>query len=428
MSDLMEFHYKEIPVGKYALSTSMRRLRSGRLDFSDATTRTTVGGCLEDALCYTDAVVRIIDKCAVDAALILDRGYSPQAQIFELTILRSGCAYTWNSAHRNGLLMLKRYNPENMTEHPSTLSRDSWELMKEVSWSLDHWRDLHQEIETCYQTGEWFSGVRCQVDKVFPDEAALKKMLGLDNGRKTAVIFAHIFWDSTFFWGRDLFGDFETWFKAAVQAACDNTKMNWLIKIHPANMTKDRREGIKGESLEIATIRETVGDLPPHVKIIPADSEIATHALLSVMDYCLTVRGTVGIEAACYEIPVITAGTGRYDRRGFTIDPETQEEYFALLADLEKMPPLSADMTELARRFAYGLFLRRPAQLTSFHFAYDKDVVASLHVKLADGTSTNPADAKDIESISHWIESGAEDYLREINETGAPLDLLESSI
>jgi len=392
----------------------MRRLRSGRLDLSDPSVRETVGAVLDDALRYTDAVARIVEASAVDAALILDRGYSPQAQIFECVMMRSGRAYTWNSAHRNGLMMLKGYHAGNMAEHPSTLSQDSWRAMKETAWTPDHWRALHEEIETCYQTGEWFSGVRCQVDKSFPDKARLTEQLGLDPDRKTAVIFAHIFWDSTFFWGKDLFGDFESWFVAAVRAACSNTSVNWLIKIHPANVTKDSREGITAEHSEVKVIRETVGELPPHVKIVPADTEIATHALFSVMDFCLTVRGTVGIEAACYGVPVVTAGTGRYDRRGFTIDPETPEEYLAVLADLQNMPPLPPERTELARRFAYGLFLCRPARMTSFRFFYERDAVASLRVSVAENAQRNPAEADDIGKIAEWIRSESEDYWRSV--------------
>ena len=39
------------------------------------------------------------------------------------------------------------------------------------------------------------------------------------------------------------------------------------------------------------------------------------------IDFALTVRGTVGCELACYGVPVITAGTGRYSHQGFTVDP-----------------------------------------------------------------------------------------------------------
>src|SRR5207248_6196585 len=117
-----------------------------------------------------------------------------------------------------------------------------------------------------------------------------------------------------------------------------------------------------------------------HVKLVPADSDLSTLALLGVTDYCLTVRGTIGIEAACFGIPVITAGTGRYDRLGFTIDPKTPEAYLATIATLDAVPSLDACRTELARRYAYGVLIARPAQLCSVQFAYAQDATASLEV------------------------------------------------
>ena len=82
------------------------------------------------------------------------------------------------------------------------------------------------------------------------------------------------------------------------------------------------------------------------------------------MDYCLTVRGTIGIEAASFGIRVLTAGTGRYDHRGFTTDSETRETYLARIAAIETLPRLSAAEQELAERFAYGAFMLRPFALT----------------------------------------------------------------
>jgi hypothetical protein len=54
------------------------------------------------------------------------------------------------------------------------------------------------------------------------------------------------------------------------------------------------------------------------------------------MDYCLTVHGTAGIEAARLGITVLTTGTGRYDRRGFTSDSDSREEYLAKPARIQE--------------------------------------------------------------------------------------------
>ena len=51
-----------------------------------------------------------------------------------------------------------------------------------------------------------------QFDKVFPTRDELTGRLGLDPGLRTALVFPHIFWDGTFFWGHDLFPNYEAFF------------------------------------------------------------------------------------------------------------------------------------------------------------------------------------------------------------------------
>jgi hypothetical protein len=89
-----------------------------------------------------------------------------------------------------------------------------------------------------------------------------------------------------------------------------------------------------------------------------ANTGINTQSLFPVVDYVLTVNGTVGMEFPCYGIPAILAGTGRYDGLGFTVDPATKAEYFAVLKRLHEMPPLSQEVRELARRHFLALMRR----------------------------------------------------------------------
>ena len=47
------------------------------------------------------------------------------------------------------------------------------------------------------------------------------------------------------------------------------------------------------------------------------DSSVSTFSLIRLMDYCLTVRGTVGLRSTIFGKLVLTAGAGRYDKFGF---------------------------------------------------------------------------------------------------------------
>ena len=331
LEELLAMSHGGITVGRYAVARLMRWLRDGDPDLSGAhidTTRTAIA----EACAYTDSVRAIIALHRPSAALFLDHGYSPEGQLFDLMLDHGGACFTWNAAHRDGMLMLKRYGPDNRDVHPSSLSARTWRRLRDMGWTEGHWHTLRREIEDCYHAGHWYGEVGTQFHKRFPAPEALKAELGLDPAKPTAVIFPHIFWDATFFWGTDLFRNYEQWFVQTLKAACANDRLNWIVKIHPGNMVKDRRDGYQGEHSEIAAIRTAVGALPPHVRLIAAGDDIGTLSLYHVLDHCITVRGTVGIEAAAFGKRVVTAGTGRYDRLGFTVDPGTVDAYLDTLA------------------------------------------------------------------------------------------------
>jgi hypothetical protein len=77
------------------------------------------------------------------------------------------------------------------------------------------------------------------------------------------------------------------------------------------------------------------------------------------------VRGTSGLEMAALAKTVITAGTGRYEGNGFTIDPGSAQEYLDVLRRLDKLPPPTAEQARLARRYAHAIFVMKPYTIAS---------------------------------------------------------------
>lgn len=398
--------------GKYAASTLMRKTRSGAFDLSNPLIKKELALALDHSLRCVAMARAILEDIKPAVLVLVDRGYSPSGEFFDLCVSGNIPVITWNAAHKNDSLMLKRYTADNHSVHPSSLSTRTWNAMQQIPWTTEHWEALRGELERCYNSGEWYGEVGTQFNKKALDRASLIKHLGVDPNKKIAVIFPHIFWDATFFWGKDLFENYEDWFIQSIQAACKNNHLNWVIKVHPANLVKDKRDGFSGESSELAAIRKAIGTLPPHVKLLAANTDISTLSLFSAIDYCITVRGTVGIEAACFGIPVLTAGTGRFDRLGFTIDANSKEEYLARISRIETINTLDAQKTELARRYAYGFLLCRPVQLQSMKIRYQQTASADLDVQYQIKTDQQLRNAEDLRSIAHWILSEYEDYFQ----------------
>src|SRR5207244_8892059 len=178
--------------------------------------------------------------------------------------------------------------------------------------------------------------------------------LGLDLGKKTAVVFSHILWDANMFYGEDLFADQEEWFVETVRAAVEDPRVNWIVKLHPANVWKLRREGLGGELDEERAIAEGIGSLPAHVAVLRPEGEISTRSVFEAADYGITIRGSVGFELPCLGVPVLTAGTGLYGGRGFTDDSASTRQYLVLLSRIVQTPPPSSAQADVSRPPAHA--------------------------------------------------------------------------
>lgn len=408
--DLLDIQWRGNAVGRYALSTLMRLQRRGRIDLADPGQRRQALKVLRATFGHALAAETIMERYDPTAVVTTDRGYTPQGPLFDAGVNRGVSAYSMNVAHRDNTLMLKRYGHDNRHEHPSALSLETWSELLAMPWSEERWRELREEIELCYESGQWYAEVGTQFHKRFFDKGTLQGRLGLDETKKTVLVVPHIFWDATFFWGRDLFADYEAWFVETMRLARSNDSVNWIVKVHPANAIKDTRDGVTGTHSEVKALN-ALGPIPGHIKLLGADTEISTLSLFRLADYCLTVRGTSGIEAACYGARVVTGGTGRYDGLGFTVDPQSREAYLKLLSSIADLPGPTPEEIERARRYAYGVFLCRPLHLTSWRFGFRQDEAASLEIYPPDDTGQSLVEAPDIAAMAKWIRSETPDFL-----------------
>lgn len=411
LDDVTDLIKDGVRCGKYAVSTLMRKTRSGSFDLADPAIRQELARALDRSLQCTRTARALLLRLKPKALVLVDRGYSPSGELFDTCIENDIPVFTWNAAHRNDSLMLKRYTRANRDVHPSSLSEDTWIRLKALPWSAVDSERVLQELEHCYTSGEWYGEVGTQFNKKAVDKAALVRQLGLDPSRKTVVIFPHIFWDATFFWGTDLFENYEEWFVETIKAACKNAAVNWVVKVHPANIVKNNRDGVSTEHSELTVIRQAIGALPSHVKLLEADTEISTLSLFKAVDACVTVRGTTGIEAACFGIPVLTAGTGRYDRLGFTLDSDSREEFLVRLAEVQNTERLAPEQNELALKYAWGVLIGRPVSLKIFRMRYRKTQTADLeidfHVRSAEALRQLP----DLKAMATWMRSSDEDFV-----------------
>ncbi len=183
-----------------------------------------------------------------------------------------------------------------------------------------------------------------------------RKMLGLDN-RPVVMIAANVLGDSLTL-GRNVFAEsMSEWITRTVQFFAGRPEVQLVIRVHPGEtlVPKARSMG------QVA--RDAMPNLPDHIHIIGATDKINTYDLIEIADLGLVYTTTVGVEMAMNGLPVIACGNTHYRRRGFTIDPNTWDEYFAavesVLSDF-KSHHLTEEQIGKAWNYAYRFFFEYP--------------------------------------------------------------------
>jgi hypothetical protein len=412
---LLDFRFAAARSGGHAIATARRSLKTGKLELQVPSIRAKLIGCLAGSMASAAAVPRIIQEFQPSLILMDDTAYTPMGEILDVCVEAGIPVIRWFPAHKSSTLMLKRYTSTNRDHGINALSDATWRTLREMDWDSSRSEELKREFSTCYASGDWYSRAGTQFDKRILDVDAVREALCLNPSKKTAFIFPHISWDASFGRGQGLFESYDEWLVETARAACANDKLQWIIKIHPAHVFKSHE---MRRSAEEETLRMRIGQLPPHVSLLSAENDISTFSLFSVMDYCLTVRGTAGLEAACRGIPVLTGGTGRYDRKGFTVDSSTPQKYLERMAHIQDIPRLSLAQIELAERYAYGLFLLRPLSLSSVTMEYkkkygEKDRFSRIQINLR--TRGDWKEAHDLKAFTDWVtNSDEEDFLQPV--------------
>lgn len=410
------FEHAGSMVGISALSTFSSSNGMGSLESGDAASRSLLKTLMIRSCLYTEASERILRTLRPDLVIAVEKGGVGASEIF-FQCLRLGVDFVqWHSCHEPETLMLKRYHSRNVRSHPFSISPASWEKALAEEWKEEHREEVMREFEEGYASNKWFQYKKLTDDKRMLDRSEIISRFGLDPAKKTAVIFSHILNDANLFYGEDLFkGGFKEWLVETVRAARANDRVNWVLKLHPANLYRRANANYTGEYGEILAIREALGEIPAFLKVIYPDNDINPLSLFKALDYAVTVRGTVGAEIPCFGKTVLTAGTGRYSGRGFTEDSQSREEYLEKLKRIEDIPPLDDEAVRKALLHARLFFKVRPAPYSSFaRDIFSKGALPVMARNLgfhADHYSEALKDPR-LSAIADWLESSrAEDYL-----------------
>jgi hypothetical protein len=404
-------------IGPQIISTLSRMLYEGGIDFSRAKVRQLLNDSLTQTLAHVLKVRRLIQSHPSELALTIEANYTVFAPLVDTAIAKDCNVVQMSQPWRDDALTFRRLTSATRREHPSSVSRETLDLLVQRNWTDVEQKALDQIFEDRY-SGRWFLQERNQKDTVRYTRDELIQHFRLDHKKRTSVVFSQVLWDANLFYGKDLFDDAGDWFIETLRAACINTNLNWLIKLHPANTWKRNYEQVNERLTELDLIEREIGSLPEHVILIAPDSEISTLSIFNLVDYGVTIRGTSGMELACLGKPCVTAGTGRYSGLGFTLDSETRQEYLQRLSNLQECSPLSDVELKRAKWHALAAFSLRQWPMKSAKAAFDyQDKGRKPHdhnlILTADCLEQLNRNG-DLEQWGKWAEGEAIDFIQNI--------------
>ena len=401
--EVKEWRFRDAWIGPQLLSTVSRRLLQGAPDLADPEVRDLVFLLLPEMLHEVIRTEHVLAAVGADLVLVDEHNYSVMGPLVDVAIARGAKVITTRPMLRDNALMSLKVTTETRRTHHAAVSAESLDELSARVWTDDRERALTDELEARYSGTRAIQRHYQAAGTVVQSKQEVVGGLGMDVDKKVAVIFSHVLWDANLFYGEDLFENFGDWLVQSVAAACKNDSVNWLVKLHPSNLTK---RGFHGSARvdEVELIEQHVGPLPAHVSLVFPDTDVSTLSLYRWADVGITVRGTPGVEMPCFGRPVLTAGTGRYSGLGFTVDSATREEYLDRLAHVQDHGPLAADEVQRAKWYAYALFKLRSWNIRSFELDDDPAKSGTVLARNVRIVATSVEEARKFGDLDRWAE------------------------
>ena len=365
LSDYRNLYVDEMPIGEIAISTYSRTHGTGVINVSCVDVKKYVHEWIGRLWAIFNALEGVYKTYNIKTSF--------QTEVF---LEEYGAAYYAGMKYgidvlqfagtvRDDAIIIQRKIKDDYRLHHAGLSAATWTQLSQTILSKEENEELEINFLHRY-SDKWHRSKRNYATDAVHDHLQARAKLNVPTDKKIAVIFSHILYDTLFFFGKDLFSDYATWLVETVREAIKNDNIYWFVKIHPSNIWRGESSfKLGGRYEEERLIHEYFGELPAHVRLVYPDDHYSPLAWMQLADIGVTVRGTAGLEMAALGKLVITAGTGRYEGLGFTMDPQNEDDYRALLQSAASAPVLMQSRQHLARLYAYAVFVLKPFPLTS---------------------------------------------------------------
>ena len=373
IDEIKKYKWKKVSCGIFSLSSTFRELKSEEFDINNLNHKIILEKNLNKSINYVDSIYNFLNKNKIGSAVFSDPGYVGQGEMFEIFTNKNIPCYQFFMSVDENKMIFKKYLKKNQKEHFDKISSKNWNIFKKKNKFKSKSNKSLSYIKNLYLKNNWFPSVGTTRSQKFFTKNKILKLLNIDKSKPIAVIFNHIFWDGTFFYGEDAFSTYREWFLETIKVAYKNKNINWIIKPHPANKVQNSRYGIQDTiTEEEKIILKQFGFIPDNLKVLKTNNQINSWSLYQILHYCITIRGTPGIESALFGAETIITGSGRYEDKGFAKYFKKIKKYLNYLSNLRKAPNKQRSSITNAKLYAEIAFLKKPMTLDSISVKFKK--------------------------------------------------------
>ena len=252
-------------------------------------------------------------------------------------------------------------NSEVMRQNTS----DLWTARRDKPLDEGQWEKIRLLFASRQRADLWNNFSRRWQGVPMEGGGKVRRSLGLEDGdqalRRPVVLLATNVIGDSLTLGRQVFSDSMTeWLERTVQYFASRPDVQFIIRIHPGEMVT------KGPSVA-DVVRRTLSAasmaMPEHIHLVPADAKVNSYDIFEIADLGLVYTTTAGLEMAMSGLPVIAVGNTHYRGKGFTLDADTWEAYFATLERVLASPAeyrLTREQVDRAWTYAYRFFFEYP--------------------------------------------------------------------
>jgi hypothetical protein len=339
MKECKNFVHKGVKVGFHAFTSANRYFIGAKTE--EELYNSVFRSELISAIISTDVAEKIIADEKPDIMVNSHGCYSTWGSFSELFMNKNIKVYIWGGGgHKKDTLIFERHDIGDCYTRYYEEARKKRALDKNEEEELKSFLD-----DRMTGIGGDTSLYGFSTDKTND----LKKMFDIDKYKKTYVLFSNLPWDSSLLKTNKGFKDVYEWVSCTIELFKEKPNLQLIIKIHPSEKVHESKNTV------MDYINEKYDILPKNIKIIPPDGDISPYSLLPFIDVGIVYNGTIGLEMAIKNIPVVATGIAPYSEKGFTYDISTKKEYSEILfSDITTLP----NQVNLAKSFAHFYFIK----------------------------------------------------------------------